>query len=219
MSDAPIYLAGHSLGGANAYLYAASRIARGLRLDGLFCFAPARPGDGKIGALIRSRGDVVIRALGNLKDPVPDVPFDMPLLGDTYEQPRWPLEAIDEAPDPGADIVFGRHRIALYVRGAAKLKQGSGPISLNRAAAEVARLYDDSSGWDWINPIDGLFWAMIQIDGARLLIRRGSHTAADWFKEDFDAVEEPWYGGKASRGFVAGVAPVKAALDKALAGT
>ena len=39
-----IYIGGHSLGAAEAYEYAYSRVKRGLRVDGVYCLAPPRPG-------------------------------------------------------------------------------------------------------------------------------------------------------------------------------
>jgi hypothetical protein len=140
----------------------------------------------------------------------------MAFLDEDYEQP-WPLEAIDETPLPGSDIIFGRHQVCLYEAGCAKLPQGNGPILLGHAAHEIARLYDDPTNWSWINPVDGLYWAMIKINGARLMIRRGSHTRTDWFREDFNAVEIPVLGARMSRGFWMGVAPVQEKLDAALA--
>jgi hypothetical protein len=216
MTDLPIYIGGHSLGGADAYEYAYSRIKRGLRVDGIFALAPARPGDDAIGALFRAAPWLDIRGIGNHADPVPGVPPDLQMVNETYEQP-WALEPIDEAPAPGADIIFGRHQIALYQRGCEKLPQGDGPILLSQAAHEIARLYDDPTGWNWINPVDGLYWAMIAINGARLMIRRGSTTKYDWFRENFDAFEIDVLGARMSRGFWHGVAPVEQTLDAVLA--
>jgi len=216
MSETRIYLGGHSLGGADAYEYAYSRLVRGLRVDGIFALAPARPGDGVIGLRFCAAPGLEIRAIANRHDPIPTVPLDIPALGEDYAQPS-PLEAIDEAPPPGSDIVFGRHKVALYVSGCRKLPQGEGPIALERAATEIARLYDDPDGWDWINPADGLYWGMIQINGARLMIRRGSTTRKDWFREDFDAVEIGVLGARMSRGFWSGVGPIEPLLDEVLA--
>lgn len=216
MSEVPVYIGGHSLGGACSYGYAYSRLKRGLRVDGIFALAPARPGDGKIGLIFRTALPSRIRGIGNHGDPVPNVPFDMALANEIYEQPYWPLEEIDEAPAPGADIIFGRHQVALYQRGCKKLPQGIGPISLDRAAFEIARLYDSSTGWNWINPVDGLWWSMIEVNGARLMIKRGSCTLRDWFRDDFDAVEVDYYGARMSRGFVSAIAPISESLDAVL---
>lgn len=215
MSDTPIFIGGHSLGGADAYEYAYSRMMRGLRVDGIFALAPARPGDAELGKRFKAQG-VAVRAVANFGDPIPGVPIDMALVDEDYEQP-WPFEGIDETPAPCSDIIFGRHQIALYVAGCSKLPQGDGPIALDSAAHEIERLYDDASGWKWINPVDGLYWAMTEINGARLMIRRGSHTRTDWFREDFDAFEITVHGARMSRGFWAGVAPVEDKLDEALA--
>jgi pimeloyl-ACP methyl ester carboxylesterase len=215
MSGVPIYIGGHSLGGADAYAYAYSRLVRGLRVDGIFALAPAQPGDVELGMLFKSK-DIDIRAIANRGDPIPGVPLDMAFIKENYVQP-CALEGIDEAPAAGSDIIFGRHQVALYKRGCAKLPQGGGPIILNRAAYEIALLYDNPEGWDWINPVDGLYWAMITINGAKLMIRRGSHTRTDWFREDFNAVEIPVLGARMSRGFWMGVAPVEDKLDAALA--
>lgn len=211
-----IYIGGHSLGGAEAYAYAFSRLRRGLPVAGIFALAPARPGDGVIGATFDATPGLTSRAVHNQGDPIPDVPFDMQLVDEVYEQPH-PFEMIDEAPAPGSDIIFGRHKIALYQTGCAKLPQGDGPIKLSQAADAIARLYATAEGWDWINPVDGLYWAMTMINGARLMIRRGSQTDIDWFRQDFDALEIPVHGARISRGFWSGVEPIEAALDAALA--
>lgn len=216
MSECPVFIGGHSLGGADAYEYAYSRLVRGLRVDGLFVLAPARPGDAMITARFKATKGLTIRGIANVGDPIPGVPFDMAFLDEDYEQP-WPLEEIDETPAPGSDIIFGRHQVRLYERGCAKLPQGNGPILLSQAAHEIARLYDDAANWDWINPVDGLYWAMIKINGARLMIRRGSTTKTDWFREDFNAVEIPILGARMSRGFWMGVGPIEEKLDAALA--
>jgi pimeloyl-ACP methyl ester carboxylesterase len=216
MSDSPVFIGGHSLGGADAYEYAFSRLVRGLRVDGIFPLAPARPGNRAITARFRATRGLAIRAIANRGDPIPGIPLDMAFINENYEQP-WPLEAIDEAPPAGSDVIFGRHKVALYVAGCAKLPQGDGPIPLSRAAHEIARLYDDPTNWSWINPVDGLYWAMITINGARLMLRRGSQTKTDWFREDFNAVEIPILGARMSRGFWMGVGPVEEKLDAALA--
>jgi Lipase (class 3) len=215
-----VFLGGHSLGASDAALEAYSRVRRGLPLDGLFLFACPRPGDHVVWDTLAA-AKVPILSVVNDQDGVCDVPFDVHVqqLGWSYE--RAPIAPeIFEAPsfaDFLADPFFAHHHIQLYQRGTNKLEAGSLAITNQQAVAQVARLYDPSTaGWDWINTTDGLYWGMVKIGDARLMIRRGSKTGTDWLNEDFDFNEIDLYGAKVSQGFWAGVGPIESELDKAL---
>lgn len=49
MANRPIFYVGHSLAAARAHLAAFGRIRRGMRVDGVYAFAPPNPGDRHIG--------------------------------------------------------------------------------------------------------------------------------------------------------------------------
>jgi hypothetical protein len=208
-----VYIGGHSLGGAEAYEYAFSRIKRGLRVDGIYCLAPPRPGDSTLANTLLASVKVA-RALKNRRDIVPSVPVDIELLDEEYVQP-YPLIEINEKP-----TTFGLdadHNIALYVAGAQKLKPLGVSVEIGEAAIQIARLYTDTTGWDWISTVNGRYWAMIVMpSGAKLMIRRGSVTLRDWL-DDFDAVQIPVMGARVSQGFWAGVAPMESVMDQQLA--
>lgn len=207
-----VYIAGHSLGAAEAYEYAYSRLKRGLRVDGIYAFAPPQPGDSELAKGLAAVP--TIRALRNRRDPVPALPIDIAWLDEDYVQPRA-FEEINEIPSGYG--LFADHSMSLYLTGAQKLHTRGLPAELGEAAVWVSRLYlDDPAGWNWINPVDGLYWAMTVLpSGAKLMIRRGSHTAADWLM-DFNAIQIPVLGARMSRGFWSGVAPVESLLDAQL---
>lgn len=214
-----VFIAGHSLGGGRAWQYAYSRIVRGLRVDGIYCLAPPRPGDHAIGKVLfdnRAKFQAV-RGLWNGRDIVPAVPIDLEFLDEEYEQP-WRLDEISEGPASGSIDIDPWHHIDLYVAGARKIPDNPGvAITLWDAATEVARLYADATGWDWINPVDGAYAAVKAMpDGAKLAIFRGTKTAREWM-QDFDAVQIPVLGARMSRGSWSGVASIQDQLDAQLA--
>lgn len=213
-----VFIGGHSLGGARAYQYAYSRLARGLRVDGVYALAPPRPGNHAIGQML-AKSSLTILALWNRRDLVPAVPIDMECFGEEYEQP-WATTEINEAPTPDLlDDIDPDHHIALYVAGAHKLAAAAigGAIDVGTAADYVSRLYDTAAGWDWLNPTDGAYWGMkVMPNGAKLMIARGTKTAKEWL-QDFDAIQIDVLGARMGRGFWQGVEPVQAQLDKALA--
>jgi pimeloyl-ACP methyl ester carboxylesterase len=206
-----VYIGGHSLGAAEAYEYAYSRLKRGLRVDGIYCLAPPQPGDSVLAAGLA--GVPVVRALHNRRDIVTSVPIDLKWLGEEYVQPR-PLEQIDEKPaSPG---LFKDHSVLLYAAGAQKLPPLGVSVEIGPAAAEIARLYVDATGWDWISAVDGLYWAMkVMPSGAKLMIRRGTASVHDWL-DDFDAIMIQVMGARVSRGFWAGVESIQLELDAQL---
>lgn len=213
---APVFLAGHSAGGAHVYQYAYSRIMRGLPVDGIYTLAPARPGDEAIETILARVP--VIRALHNGRDIVPRVPVDLKLFNEEYVQPHV-LEEIHVPPVPDdPDPLTRWHHADLYAAGARMLQpSGAEAVSLADAADQVVRLYAGAAGWDWINPVDGAYWAMMVMpSGARLAVARGTVTMHDWF-DNFDAVQINVMGARMSRGFWSAVEPIQDALDRQLA--
>jgi hypothetical protein len=215
----PTIICGHSLGAARAYLYAFSRIKRGLPVDGVYCLASPRPGDKVIGETFSA--NMLVRSIKNGADIVPDVPPSIPFIQE-YSQPR-PFESIYEPPAAGDDDPLSRwHHIQLYVAGCHKLPLVSGvhdnpAVTLANAADQIQMLYNTDQGWDWINPVSGSYWAMrIMPNGAKVMIARGSITATDWV-DDFDAVQETVLGARVSSGFWSGIGSIENELDKALA--
>lgn len=217
MSD-EVFIACHSLGAADGELYAKWRRENGLRVDGMYLLASPMPGNAAVGAGLAA--DVpVLRSIKNGPDYVTDVPFHIAVADLDYEQVA-PFEAINEPPNVGdLDVLFRWHHIELYQAGCRKLPDNpAAAVSLADAADQVARLYTDPNGWDWINPVDGVYWAMKRMpSGAKLMIRRGSKTGMDWLIEDLDFTMIDVMGARASRGFWAGVDAVKELLDKVLA--
>lgn len=209
-----IYIGGHSLGAARAFLYAYSRVKRGLRVDGIICCGSPNPGNDVIGYALSG---IPIFSLKNRRDLITDVPVDIELFGEEYVQPV-PFDEIDEPAKRGDPWgLLSDHHVELYQAGAAKLPSPPGQPSIADAVDQIARLYDTVEGWDWINPVDGAYWGMHKFaSGARLMIARGTTTRLDWWN-DFDAVQIPAMGAQVSQGFWAGVANVQDQLDAALA--
>lgn len=207
-----VYLGGHSMGGAEVYEYAYSRLIRGLRVDGIYALAPAQPGDSVLAAAL-ARVPVIV-PLKNRRDIVPSLPIDIAFLDEEYIQPR-PLVEINEMPTSGG--IFADHAVSLYLTGALKLPPIGVSVEIGPAAEQIARLYCDATGWDWINAVDGRYWAMkVMPSGAKLMIRRGTETPLD-FLDDFDATMISVLGARMSKGFWAGIQPIEGALDLALA--
>jgi pimeloyl-ACP methyl ester carboxylesterase len=206
-----VFLAGHSLGAARALLYAWSRLRRGLRVDGVYAFAPPNPGDRFIGETYALGGfsHVVKRSFKNRRDLVCDVPVDRLTLGEEYVQP-WPLEEMNE-PSPGIGP-WSDHYMQLYWQGAHKLPLTGAAIEPGAAADQVVALYQGLTGWDWCDPTDGQVWALRNLNGAKLMIARGSATELDWL-DDFDALQTTVMGARVSEGFWRGVAAVQDQLD------
>jgi hypothetical protein len=210
-----VFLAGHSLGAARAILYGWSRLRRGLRVDGIYAFAPPNPGDRFIGETYGLGGfsHIVKRSFKNRRDLVCDVPVDRLTLGEEYVQP-WPLEEMNE-PSPGIGP-WSDHYMQLYWQGAHKLPLTGAAIEVAMAADQVANLYRTVEGWTWSNPIDGQVWAMLEMgDRGRLMMARGTQTELDWL-DDFDAIQVKVMGARVSEGFWRGVAAVQDQLDAQL---
>ena len=187
---------------------------RGLRVDGIYAFASPNPGDGMIGRALSAVP--MIRSLRNGRDIVPDLPVDIAMFGEEYVQPRAFIE-INEVPAPNDPLgFFAWHEAALYAAGAIKLQELGAAVTLAEAARAVVDLYITANSWDWINPVDGTYWALqIMPNGARLLIARGTETAHDWIS-DFDATQITTMGARMSVGFWSGVGPILGELDKAV---
>lgn len=110
----PLWIVGHSLGAARALVAAALLASEGLMLpeDQVVTFGSPRPGAQKIKDLL---ANVPIRSYKNLRDPVCDVPFDIPLI-DPYVHPR-DLIHVDAAPaddDPWG--IVSDHHAELYLK-------------------------------------------------------------------------------------------------------
>ena len=211
-----VFFAAHSLGAARIWQAAYSRIKRGLRVDGIYALASPMPGNKAIRQIIfANRATMTIRSLKNRRDHVTAVPVSIELIGEEFEQP-WPFDEINELPSDNG--FFADHHIGLYQAGARKVPDNPvAAITLADAADQVARLYTDPTGWDWIHSVDGEYTAMkVMPNGAKLVIPRGSITALDWL-DDFDAAEIIVHGAKMSRGFWRGVAPIESQLDAVLA--
>jgi hypothetical protein len=217
MSGGPIFIGGHSLGAARAWEYVYSRLVRGLRVDGVYPLAPPNPGNKTIATVINMhQANLIIQSVKNGRDLVPDVPVDLPLVGEEYVQP-WPFTEINQPP-PSNDSwgVFAWHHIELYQAGANALPKTGAAIELSDAADQIAALYQTQTGWDWINPVDGFYTALkIFPNGAKLLIFRGSTTGKDWL-DDFDATQIDVMNARMSRGFWAGISPIQDQLDAQL---
>lgn len=217
MSAQQVYILGHSLGAARAWLYAWSRIKRGLRVDGVYALASPNPGDSSIGATMethQSAHGLIARNLLNGRDFVGDVPVDLKMLGEEYVQP-WKFTEICETP-PMPRKFAAWHSIALYQAGAHKLFPSGGVVEIGQAADIIARLYQTADGWDWINPVDGAYCAVQgTAAGAKCAIFRGSITPLDWL-DDFDAIQINVLGSRVSRGFWSGVAAAQDVLDAQL---
>ena len=212
-----IIITGHSLGADNAVLYAFDRIKRGLPVDALYLFGCAQPGNAAIGDGIAPIP--VVRSIQNRVGPhFPDfdlvtaVPFEAP--GFDYTQPV-PFETISEEPPPGDSWgLFRYHHSELYQRGVRKLLPLDGQIIA--AINFVQQLYDGTGNWETEHFVDGQYWGVQRLEGARVLVFRGSKTALDWH-HDFDFRQVPLHGARVSAGFWAGPAASLAALDAALA--
>lgn len=225
MSD--VFIAGHSLGAAEACIYAFSRARRGLPVIGVYVFGCPRPGDHTLGAAVASAP--VWRSIRNAKpspaffldhDLITDDPPDMPLLDDRYSQ-MAPFEDC-HAPPAGGDPwgPFAWHHIQLYQQGCRALPP-TGPgtgVELVEAVDAVADLYNNAGRWDFEHFIDGQYWGgRIMPSGAKLLIARGSVTELDW-RHDFESITQTdFLGARVSTGFLAGVVPAGRALDAWLA--
>lgn len=206
-----VYICGHSLGAAEASIYAYDRTVRGLSMDGLFVFGCPNPGNRVIGDVLVGKR---IRSIKNMRDLVTDVPVDLQLINEEYVPVRSFEECYEKAPANDPWGVFRDHHIQLYQPGCRTLAQGTAAISLNDVVDTVARLYDTNDGWDWINPVDGQWWAARKFPGAILLIARGSTTALDWV-HDFEALQTDYRGARVSLGFLQGVQPIIDKLDEA----
>lgn len=214
------YVIGHSRGGAVAYLYAYSRLMRGLRVDGVYAWAPARPGNHVITDQFKGLG-LQARAFHNVADPVdpvPDTPLDLPAIDEEYEQPIA-FETFKQ-PSPNGDDwgLLASHHFELYRQGCKNLNQGTWSLSLNQACDLTARLYADPvHGWDMVIPVEGSYWVTLALpSGGKVAISRGSTTGIDWI-DNFKAWQIDRLGARVSAGFWVGVAAVETELDAALA--
>lgn len=217
-----IYITGHSLGAAEACLYAYDRVQRGLPVDGVYVFGCPRPGNSGLGQALA--GVPIWRSIRNYSgrfpsfDLVTSVPFDVEALLD-YSQPA-PFEDIDEAPEAGDSWgPFAWHHSQLYAAGCAKLpRTGSGAeVELIDAIGAVQDLYDAVGAWSVPHFVDGQYWGLRQMpNGAKLLVFRGSTTGIDWV-HDLETLQVPLHSAKVSVGFWDCPGHSRDALDTALA--
>ena len=215
-----VFIAGHSLGAAEADLYAYSRVKRGLPVAGVYTFGNPRPGNSALGTALAIIP--VWRAIKNGVGRFPDydlvtaVPFDIEEMLD-YAQPA-PFEVIDEAPAPDDPWgLFRYHHSQLYQAGCRKLAP-TGPdtaVELVEAIDAVQDLYDGTGAWTTEHFVNGQYWAARRTaNGAMLVVFRGSTTDLDWI-HDLETRQIDLYGAKVSAGFWAGVGPCLAELDAA----
>lgn len=228
-SRSPLVVAGHSLGAAEASIYAYSRIKRGLPLDQIFVFGCPRPGNGVLQSVVPQVP--VWLSVRNAKpspanridhDLVTDVPFDVSWLGDTYLEPVPFHDGYSEplANDPWG--IFRYHHIQLYQAlcvTLAGIDVGVRNLLVTTVNAVADLYYNPNADWSFEHFINGQYWGGRTLpDGTKLLIARGSTTELDWV-HDFESVgQSEFYDAKVSSGFLAGVAPAMADLDAWLDG-
>ena len=214
-----IYIGGHSLGAARACLYAFSRICRGLPVDGLYLWGCPNPGSAFGGAmLLKVRFPVYVK---NLRDLFTGVPIDVKLFNEEYV--RWVPQVLELNQPWSSSLgladwgILNDHHSELYQAGSHLLADPAGAtLGIGAASDEMVRLYSDATGWDWIHPVDGEYWAAKRMpSGDWLALARGTVTAHEWI-QDFDFAQVEFFGAKVSRGFLAGVSPIEQELDGVL---
>lgn len=106
-----IYVTGHSLGAARALLFAAIETLKGLPIAGVTVFGSPRPGAARIKDIL---APVPVSIYKNRRDPVCDVPLDIPLL-DPYTHVRniIPVDVAPPANDPWG--LLADHHMELYL--------------------------------------------------------------------------------------------------------
>jgi hypothetical protein len=214
-------ITGHSLGAAEAVLYAYDRVYRGLPVDALYLFGCPQPGNAAIAAGISTIP--VVRSIQNRVGPhfpdydlVTSVPFEAgPFLD--YAQPH-PFELISEAPPPDDKWgLFRYHHAYLYQNGVRKLPGIGAEGDISTAIDAVQNLYGGVGTWTVENFVDGRYWGVRRLfDGSRLLVFRGSATLRDWL-HDFTFEQISLHGARVSAGFWSGPSQSGGALDAALA--
>lgn len=210
-----VFISGHSLGAARACLYAWSRIKRGLHVDGVYVFGCPNPGNHFLQNAVRYAQ--TWRSIKNGHDLVPDVPVEFPLLGIEYVQMK-PFEETNEPPHKGDTWgPFSWHHIELYQAGVAKLPPTGNNvhIELNDAVNSCADLYANTGNWDMVHSVNGQYFGTRTINGAKLIVFRGSTTSLDWMN-DLEATQVTAYDSKVSVGFWNGVNPIATYIDSLL---
>lgn len=116
-----LYITGHSLGAARAFILAGLICAAGsgLAINSVVTFGPPRPGDARLKHIL---APVDIRAYKNGNDPVCDVPVMLPLF--PYIAPRalLPVNVAPAADDPWG--LLAHHHIELYIQAMKGLTSG-----------------------------------------------------------------------------------------------
>lgn len=114
---APLYIIGHSLGGGHARDVAALCAVDGIKVKRLVTFGSPRPGFANLARIIQKSGMEHV-SYRNRNDPVPLVPFPLPLM-DWQHPEDW--TAVDVAPAATDLEPLRDHHIELYEAGVAKL--------------------------------------------------------------------------------------------------
>ncbi len=109
-----VYVTGHSLGAARAWIFGAMLIKAGFKPTAIVPLAPPRPGFNDFCSILNQSG-VPLRGYHNAGDPVPDVPLFLPPL-EPYEQPVS-LIPINWAPATEDLSPLRCHHISLYLQG------------------------------------------------------------------------------------------------------
>lgn len=109
-----VYVTGHSLGAAHAWLFAAKMVLAQKDPIRVVCFAPPKPGWGDFrNILILSSSE--LRSYQNHGDPVPELPFYIPYVAE-FVHPVEPRK-IQVRPPPHDLEPLRCHHIALYQQG------------------------------------------------------------------------------------------------------
>lgn len=121
----PVYVTGHSLGAARALIFVAMETLKGLPIAGVTVFGPPRPGASKLKEIL---APVPIRMYRNRRDPVCDVPLDIPLL-DPYMHVR-DLIHVDVAPPSNDPWLFAAdHHMDLYLKAMQNAVASANPVA------------------------------------------------------------------------------------------
>lgn len=110
-----VYVTGHSLGAARAYLFAQMLARAGVVPRAVVAFAPPRPGFADFRDKLVLSG-AVVRGYHNHYDPIPDVPVF------PFCEPVEPIAIAVAPPADDDDPVFKYHHGPLYYAGVAALQ-------------------------------------------------------------------------------------------------
>lgn len=111
--ETPAIIAGHSLGAARAYLFAALRLVEGGNVGNVTVFGSPRPGAQKVKDILAS---TLVHSYKNAGDPVTDVPFSLPPLVPYCEPREFIMLDVPPRRDDDWGIV-APHRLEYYQKG------------------------------------------------------------------------------------------------------